>query len=262
MPHELPLHSVPSLRRDEGSLSLNELMVLCTSLAKKVEGLESKLKQTKQTYSTAFTKLISRVKKLEKEVKTTRARKRARLVISDDEEDLEDPSKHGRKIAQIDTDPNISLVQDEGTSWFQQDEEVHEKTSADTKVLVQEETPTEIVKDIRSREKGEKEISTANVPISTTSPPKVPTADVSIVSPEISTAAAALVHIRRSASKAKDKGKAIMTELEPLKNLKKRVQVQISVDEELARKIQEEDHAKAIAEQEQERINLKATLEL
>ncbi|GJX29303.1 hypothetical protein Tco_0237382 [Tanacetum coccineum] len=49
MPHDLPLLRVYSLRSDEGSLSLNELTVLCTSLSKKVESLESELKQTKQT---------------------------------------------------------------------------------------------------------------------------------------------------------------------------------------------------------------------
>ncbi|GJX64396.1 retrovirus-related pol polyprotein from transposon TNT 1-94 [Tanacetum coccineum] len=65
MPHESPLLRVHSLGSDEGSLSLNELTVLCTSLSKKVESLESELKQTKQTYSTALTKLIKRVKKLE-----------------------------------------------------------------------------------------------------------------------------------------------------------------------------------------------------
>ncbi|GKA38157.1 hypothetical protein Tco_0730708 [Tanacetum coccineum] len=37
MPHESPLQSVHSLGRDEGSLTLNELTILCTSLSKKVE---------------------------------------------------------------------------------------------------------------------------------------------------------------------------------------------------------------------------------
>ncbi|GJU17942.1 hypothetical protein Tco_1145908 [Tanacetum coccineum] len=40
MPHESPLQSVHSLRRDEGSLSLNELKNLCTSLSKKVKSLD------------------------------------------------------------------------------------------------------------------------------------------------------------------------------------------------------------------------------
>ncbi|GJW17257.1 hypothetical protein Tco_0024693 [Tanacetum coccineum] len=67
--------------------------------------------ETKKVYGTAFTKLIKKVKKLEKTVKTRQARRKARVVVFDDEEDLEDPSKQGRKIAKIDQDPNISLVQ-------------------------------------------------------------------------------------------------------------------------------------------------------
>ncbi|GKG09897.1 hypothetical protein Tco_0338643 [Tanacetum coccineum] len=47
VPHESPLHSVHSLGRDEGSLSLNELTDLYTSLSKKVDSLESELKETK-----------------------------------------------------------------------------------------------------------------------------------------------------------------------------------------------------------------------
>ncbi|GJU03539.1 hypothetical protein Tco_1113877 [Tanacetum coccineum] len=79
------------------------------------------------------------------------------------------------------------------------------KNSADTKVLLEEETPTELIEDLGSGEK-----STAG-------------AEVSTASHDVSTAVAALVYIRRSASKAKDKGKAIMQEPKPLKKLKKRV---------------------------------------
>ncbi|GJS40264.1 hypothetical protein Tco_0565307 [Tanacetum coccineum] len=76
----------------------------------RVVALETDLHQTKKVYGTSFTKLIKKVKKLEKTVKT-QVRRKARIVVSDDEEDLEDPSKQGRKIAKIDQDPNISLVQ-------------------------------------------------------------------------------------------------------------------------------------------------------
>ncbi|GKA96160.1 hypothetical protein Tco_0818255 [Tanacetum coccineum] len=111
MPYESPLHSVHSLGRDEGSLSLKELTDLCTSLSKKVEGLESELKQTIQTYSTALTKLILRVKKLEQIVKESKSRRRVRVVESDDEEDLADPSKQRRSlIEELDMDAGISLV--------------------------------------------------------------------------------------------------------------------------------------------------------
>ncbi|GJS31266.1 hypothetical protein Tco_0491886 [Tanacetum coccineum] len=84
MPHDSPLPRVHSLGNDEGSLTLNELTVLCTLLSKKVASLESDLKQKKQTYGAAYTKLIMKVKKLEHK---------------------------GRKIAQIDEDERITLVQ-------------------------------------------------------------------------------------------------------------------------------------------------------
>ncbi|GJU62654.1 hypothetical protein Tco_1244489 [Tanacetum coccineum] len=159
MPHESPLHSVHSLGRDEGSLSLSELTVLCTNLSNKVTSLEAELAQTKQTYGTALTKLIKKVKKLEQTVKSTQARRRFRIVVSDDEEGLEDPSKQGRKITKIDQDPSISLVQDEGTSWIQEDIEIQEKISDDTEVVLEEEEPTKVVEDQGSGENGEKEVS-------------------------------------------------------------------------------------------------------
>ncbi|GJZ48034.1 uncharacterized mitochondrial protein-like protein [Tanacetum coccineum] len=77
----------------------------------RVVALEIELQETKKVYGTAFTKLIKKVKKLEKTVKTRQARRKARIIVSDDEEDLKDPSKQGRKIAKIDQDPDISLVQ-------------------------------------------------------------------------------------------------------------------------------------------------------
>ncbi|GJY64029.1 hypothetical protein Tco_0465489 [Tanacetum coccineum] len=211
MPHESPLHSVHSLGRDEGSLSLSELTVLCTNLSNKVTSLEAELAQTKQTYGTALTKLIKKVKKLEQTVKSTQARRRFRIVVSDDEEGLEDPSKQGRKITEIDQDPSISLVQDEGTSWIQEDIEIQEKISDDTEVVLEEEEPTELVEDQGSGEKGEKEVSTVG-------------AEHSTVIPEVSTAAENLVYIRRSAEKKKDKGKGIMTEPEPEKKTKKQLE--------------------------------------
>ncbi|GKF86381.1 hypothetical protein Tco_0254208 [Tanacetum coccineum] len=91
---------------------------------------------------------------------------------------------------------------------------------------------------------ADEEVTTTSASISTVSPPRVSTAE------DIS-GAETLVYIRRSASKVKDKGKAIMQESEPPKKIKKRVQVQMSIDEELAKKVFEEEQAKAKAEQEQ-----------
>ncbi|GKE12292.1 hypothetical protein Tco_1415843 [Tanacetum coccineum] len=63
-------------------------------------------------------KHIKKVKKLEKRAKSSQARRRARIVVFDDEDDLEDPSKQGRKIAAIDQDPGISLIYTEGTRKY------------------------------------------------------------------------------------------------------------------------------------------------
>ncbi|GKC00368.1 hypothetical protein Tco_0986504 [Tanacetum coccineum] len=93
MPLDSPLPRVHSLGSDEGSMTLHELTVLCTTLSKKVESLESDLKQKKLTYGVAYTKLIMKVKKLENRIKSSKARRRVKLIVSKDEGDLEDPSK-------------------------------------------------------------------------------------------------------------------------------------------------------------------------
>ncbi|GJW48683.1 hypothetical protein Tco_0080329 [Tanacetum coccineum] len=244
MPYDSSQLRVQSLGSDEGSLTLNELTVLCTTLSKK---------------------------KLEHKVKASKSRRRTKIVVSDDEEVLEDPSKQGRIIAEIDQNPSISLVQDEGTSWIQEDAETQGRTSADTEILLEQEEPTELVEDPGSGEKGEKEISTAEVPVSTASAIPV----VSTAIPERQ------VYIRRSAEKRKDKGKAIMKDDESVqKKTKKqleqerlgheeaiRLQEQINEEErqriardaEIAKQLQEEID---IARQEQEKYDLAQALEL
>ncbi|GJU61132.1 hypothetical protein Tco_1238898 [Tanacetum coccineum] len=122
-PHDSPLPGGHTPGSDEGSMTLNELTVLCTQLSTKVISLEQDLKHTKKVYSNAYTKLIMRVKKLEHKVKSRQPQRRARV---------------GR-------------------------------TSADTKILLDQEEPTELVGDLGSGEKGEKEISTANLLVSTAS---------------------------------------------------------------------------------------------
>ncbi|GJY29060.1 hypothetical protein Tco_0404827 [Tanacetum coccineum] len=184
MPYESPLHSVHLLRHDEGSMQQNELMDLVTKLSERVTVLETDIQQTKKVYSSAITKLILRVKKLEKTVKTTKARRRARVVLSEDEDGAEDSSKQGKKISDIDIDPIISLVQP------QQDIEY----DFDATVSIH--------------------VTTASASISTVSPLRVSAAE-DISGAEI------LVYIRRSTSKAKDKGKAIMQESVPSKKSRK-----------------------------------------
>ncbi|GJR92731.1 putative ribonuclease H-like domain-containing protein [Tanacetum coccineum] len=120
------------------------------------------------------TKLIKKVKKLEKSVKTRQARRKAIIVISDVEEDLEDPSKQRRKIAEIDQDPDISLVQHNAEVQGRHEHDIE----PDFEFITAEEIYT-----------AKKEVSTAE-PVST---------------------ASALVSTA-SASLAKDKGKSIMEE--------------------------------------------------
>ncbi|GKF35749.1 hypothetical protein Tco_0112507, partial [Tanacetum coccineum] len=185
MPHELPLQYVHLLGRDEGSLSLYELTILCTNLSNKVTSLKAELAQTKQTYGTALTKLIKKGRSL---------------------------------IEELDLYAEISLVPPH-------DAEIQEKISDDTEVLLEEEEtvelveePTKLVEDQGSGKKGEQEVTTADTILNTASVP-ISTASAT---PEVSTAIANLVYIRRSAEKRKDKGKAIMIEDESVQKKSKK----------------------------------------
>ncbi|GKA72050.1 hypothetical protein Tco_0778266 [Tanacetum coccineum] len=108
--YDSPLLRVHTVGSDKGSMTLQELMVLYTTLSKKVESLEADLKQTKKVYAAAYTKLIKKVKNLEKTIKSNQARRRAKIMVSDDDEDFEDSSKQGRMIEEIDQDAGVTLV--------------------------------------------------------------------------------------------------------------------------------------------------------
>ncbi|GJZ78939.1 hypothetical protein Tco_0643776 [Tanacetum coccineum] len=220
-PYDSPLHIVHSHGSDEGSLKLNELTNLVTKLSERIGVLEDDLRKTKKTYSSAFTKLILRVKKLEARVKIGKARKRAKVVLSED-----DSSKQGMKLSNA---------------------EVQEKA--------------------RSSEKGSAEVSTAGATKGTAS--EVPV--VNTAEENISTAGRTVTYSRRSEEKRtrKDKGKAIMTESEPMKKSKKELEqerlsfaeaitleeqmneeqrAQIARDEEIARQWDEEERQRAMSE--------------
>ncbi|GJS79589.1 putative ribonuclease H-like domain-containing protein [Tanacetum coccineum] len=143
---ELLLHVVHSYGSDEGSLKLQELMNLVTTLSDRIGVLEADLVKTKKTYSSAYTKLILRVKKLESQIKIGKTRKQARVVLSDDEAFVDDLPT-GRKLF---------------------DEEVQEKASTDTELFIQEVTPTEVIQDQEGSEKASDEVSTAGAKKDTT----------------------------------------------------------------------------------------------
>ncbi|GJV03837.1 hypothetical protein Tco_1337406 [Tanacetum coccineum] len=56
--NNIRLSRVNILGSGEDSMTLQELMVYCTTLSKKLESLETDLKQTKQIYGAAYTRLI------------------------------------------------------------------------------------------------------------------------------------------------------------------------------------------------------------
>ncbi|GKC04021.1 hypothetical protein Tco_0995631, partial [Tanacetum coccineum] len=64
-----------------------------------------------KVYGAAYTKLILKVKKLERIVKTSQAKRRAKIVISNDDMASEDSFKLGRMIEDIDLAAGTSLVQ-------------------------------------------------------------------------------------------------------------------------------------------------------
>ncbi|GJX05643.1 hypothetical protein Tco_0191559 [Tanacetum coccineum] len=201
-PSESPIHVVYLHRSDEGRLKLNELTDLVTKLFDRIGVLEDDLKTTKQTYSSAFTKLILRVKKLEAQIKIGKARRRAKIVHSDDEDIADDSSKQGRILS---------------------DAEVQEKASNETEPVIQDVTPTEVIQDQESSEKGSAEVSTAGAKKGTASEevPIISTAKVNL-----STAGGTVTYSRKSKEqrKRKDKEKAIMTESEPKKKSKKELE--------------------------------------
>ncbi|GKD79572.1 hypothetical protein Tco_1342193, partial [Tanacetum coccineum] len=112
----VPITSNDPLLSGEDRLKLTELMDLCTNLQKKVLDLE----KAKTGQDSEIASLKKRVKKLERRNKSRtlglkRLRKvgSARRLESSDEVSLgdqEDASKQGKKIADIDADAEVTLI--------------------------------------------------------------------------------------------------------------------------------------------------------
>ncbi|GJR52790.1 ribonuclease H-like domain-containing protein [Tanacetum coccineum] len=220
IPHDSPLHAIHSHGSDEGSLKLNELMNLVTKLSDEIGVLEADLKKTKQTYNSAYTKLILRVKKLESQIMIGKARRQARVVLSDDEDIADDSSKQGRKLS---------------------DAEVQEKASTKTELFIQEVTPTEVIQDQEGSEKGSDEVSTAGAKKGTA------TEEVPIVSTtevNLSTVGGTVTYTRRIAEKRLCLAEAIRLE----EQINEEQRAQIARDEEIARQWDEEERKRAMAE--------------
>nr|GEY65351.1 hypothetical protein [Tanacetum cinerariifolium] len=168
-------------------------------------------------------------------------RRHLKLGNSEEDEDVEDPSKQGRSlIEELDMDVDISLVPPHAAD--------QRRKSDDTQVNGQPKdqlggfSVAKVLED--ATEQGR---SVGNVQTYTRQKRRVNTANALVSTADVSTASE-MVNI--TSLKAMDKGKAVMQESEPTKKIKKRIQVQMSIDEELAWKLHEEELARFNVEQE------------
>ncbi|GJU82773.1 hypothetical protein Tco_1285138 [Tanacetum coccineum] len=102
------------------SLTAEDLLHMVPTLIRKVNSLETELKQTKQTMGKAIVKLVKKVKKLENILK----RRNVVLTTSEDEE----PEDQGRIFKDIDDDPLVSFVTPTKPSGEAQEEEISPTT--------------------------------------------------------------------------------------------------------------------------------------
>ncbi|GJW74160.1 putative nucleotidyltransferase, ribonuclease H [Tanacetum coccineum] len=144
----------------------------------KIGDLEDELKNTKLTYSSAFTKLILRVKKLEKEVNTGKARRKTKIVLFEDEDVTDDSSNDETELVLQEETPT-EVIHDQGSSEKDQSEIKNESKDVSTKVIdwkgsfsskdsnqkfkpmdsereKKEEQPEQVVKEVSKKPEGKK----------------------------------------------------------------------------------------------------------
>ncbi|GJT92037.1 hypothetical protein Tco_1080882 [Tanacetum coccineum] len=256
-PHDSPLIGSYTPGSNEGRLKLKELMAICTKLSKQVIDLEKE----KDAQAVEILKLKKRVKKLERQRKSSISHPRRRIYrqveSSNDDLDEEDASKQGRTsdktkpmFKDSDFDDLDDLV-DEGMAFVQEkDAENQGKIGADD---------TEAV-------------NTAGEGVSTAAPRTPPTTTIVFDDEDVTMAMAqTLIKMKEEKAKEKgvaikdvedfsrpirsittlqplptidpkDKGKGILQETEPVEKTKKKVQgdAQIERDAEVALRLQAE----------------------
>ncbi|GJT83954.1 hypothetical protein Tco_1058296 [Tanacetum coccineum] len=112
-------------------MTLEDLLHLVPNLIKKVDSLETELKQTKLTMGKAIVKLVKKVKKLEDILK------RRHVVLTDSED--EDPEDQGRIIKDINDNPLVSkgdFITPTKPSGEAQEEEISPTTLEAAKTLL------------------------------------------------------------------------------------------------------------------------------
>nr|GEX81141.1 hypothetical protein [Tanacetum cinerariifolium] len=176
--HEPPLLRVNTLRSGEESMQLMELMELCIKLSNRVLALEN----NKTAQDLEITHLKMRVKSLD---------------------DLEDYSKQGRKITEIDQDHGISLVQHDAKIQGRYDHDT-EINTASTSITTASLNIT-IVEPITTVSAP---ITTAGVSVSTVEPSTPSTTTTTIIEDEDLIIAQTLMKMRseKLKEKAKERG--------------------------------------------------------
>ncbi|GKF01010.1 hypothetical protein Tco_0027933, partial [Tanacetum coccineum] len=223
--HDLPLPRGHTLRSDEDRMQHHELMYLVTKLSDRCEALETDLRQTKKVYGDAFTRLIKKVKKLKQTIKTSQARRRSRVVISDDEEeDLEDAFKQGRMIEEIDQDAGVTLVTPTHSQEDQPEDQLGVFSAA--KVLA------DVAKNVHTYTRRRRAVSSGSGGVSTAS-------RLFSIAEELVSTVGASMPVSTVQEVNKDKGKGIMTKSEPEQTKTKLQQRQERAGYEAAIRLQE-----------------------
>ncbi|GJV39291.1 putative ribonuclease H-like domain-containing protein [Tanacetum coccineum] len=232
---------------DECRLKLEELMAICIKLSKQVLDLEKE----KDAQAVEILKLKKRVKKLERQRKSSISHPRRRIYrqveSSDDDLDEEDASKQERisdktkpMFKDSDFDDLDDLV-DEGMAFVQEkDAENQGKIGDDDTKVLKVSGDTEVLD-------TKKEVNTVGEEVSTAASRTPPT--TTVFDDEDVTMAMAQTLINMKEGKAKEKGGAIKDvevsskpETEPVEKTKKKVQgdAQIERDVEVALRLQVE----------------------
>ncbi|GJV22310.1 hypothetical protein Tco_1371330 [Tanacetum coccineum] len=225
--------TVTSLDAGQGSSNINKT----SSMPHDSPLPRDRLEADKEIYGAAFTKLIKKVKQLEKTVKTSQARRRAKIVVSDDEEDLEDSSKQGRMIEEIDQDVGVTLV----TPTHSQEDQTEDQLG----VLSVAKVLTDAAKNVHTYTRRRRAVSTGSGGVSTASR-LFSTAEESVSSVGASIPVSTTGTVQEV---NKDKGKGIMTESEPEQTKTKLQQRQERAGYEAAVRLQEQ-----LDEEERQRI--------
>ncbi|GKB93927.1 hypothetical protein Tco_0980064 [Tanacetum coccineum] len=188
----------------------------------RVTSLETELKKTKEVHGKALTKLVKKVKRLEDKLKSTNEGKKAKIVISNEEEELvlEDSSKQGRM---------------EETEYADVEEE-NAGVEYDFDLTEQQVTPLKT--------------------------PQVKEQSQETFEAELSVLSAAKILVETSKERVKTYNRRRRSTAVGLFSTAEDIQ---DTDEELAKKVQEEEQTKVLEvleQQEQERANLEAALNL